>query len=56
MLARRPCSIDDISQGLNLHRNEVIKYIEELSAQGKIQSELQNNRLYYTAVSSKKSN
>ncbi|MBN1435959.1 MAG: radical SAM protein [Sedimentisphaerales bacterium] len=50
MIARRPCSIEDIAQGLNLHRNEVLKYIEELSTQGKIKSQLQNNRLYYTAA------
>ena len=26
----RPCSIDDISAGLGLHRNEVVKYVQEL--------------------------
>ena len=47
---RRPCSIEDIAAGLGLHRNEVIKYIEELSAEGKIKSKQQNQQLYYEAA------
>ena len=27
LLKRRPCSIEDISDGLNIHRNETIKYV-----------------------------
>ena len=30
MLERRPCSVDDIAGGLGIHRNEAIKYVEEL--------------------------
>jgi len=30
MLRRRPCSLDDIAEGLDLHRNEAVKYLEEL--------------------------
>jgi len=47
LLRRRPCSIEDIAQGLGLHRNEVVKYVEDLSSQGKIDTQVQNNRLYY---------
>jgi len=50
LLQRRPCSIEDIAAGLGLHRNEVIKYVEELSSAGKIEAMLQNQRLYYKAV------
>jgi wyosine [tRNA(Phe)-imidazoG37] synthetase (radical SAM superfamily) len=50
LLKRRPCSIDDIAAGLGLHRNEVVKYIEELSAEGKIKAKPQNQQLYYKAV------
>jgi wyosine [tRNA(Phe)-imidazoG37] synthetase (radical SAM superfamily) len=50
LLRRRPCSVEDITAGLGLHRNEVIKYVEELSTQGKIKKEMQNQKLYYTAV------
>lgn len=50
LLQRRPCSIQDIAAGLGLHRNEVLKYIEELSAEGKIEKKPQNRQLYYKAV------
>jgi len=50
LLQRRPCSVDDIAIGLGLHRNEVVKYIEELLSQGKIEAKQQNNRLYYMQV------
>jgi wyosine [tRNA(Phe)-imidazoG37] synthetase (radical SAM superfamily) len=49
LLQRRPCSIEDIAAGLGLHRNEVVKYIEELSAEGKIEAKPQNQQLYYKA-------
>ena len=54
LLRRRPCSIDDIAEGLGLHRNEVVKYVEDLSNQGRIQTEVQNNRLYYEIPTSHK--
>ena len=54
LLRRRPCSIEDIAQGLGLHRNEVVKYVEDLSRQGRIHTEMQNNQLFYTLLSSDK--
>ena len=48
LLRRRPCSIEDIAEGLGLHRNEVVKYVDELSHQGQIHSETQDDHLYYT--------
>ena len=50
LLQRRPCSVEDIAAGLGLHRNEVVKYIEELSSEGKIESKPQNQQLYYKAT------
>jgi wyosine [tRNA(Phe)-imidazoG37] synthetase (radical SAM superfamily) len=50
LLKRRPCSIEDIAAGLGLHRNEVVKYVEELSAEGKIEARPQNQQLYYKAL------
>ena len=50
MLKRRPCSVEDISAGLGIHRNEVVKYIEELLKQGKIKPEQQAQSLYYIAI------
>ena len=47
MLKRRPCSTEDISAGLGVHRNEVIKYVEELLSQGKIEPKQQGKHLYY---------
>jgi len=50
LLQRRPCSIEDIAAGLGLHRNEVIKYVEELSSEGKVEAKPQNQQLYYKAT------
>ena len=50
LLKRRPCSIEDISAGLGLHRNEVVKYLEELSSEGKIEAKPENQWLYYKVV------
>lgn len=50
LLKRRPCTVEDIASGLGLHRNEVLKYIEELSVQGKIERKQGPAQLYYKAV------
>ena len=50
-LKRRPCSVEDIAAGLGLHRNEVVKYLDELRSEGKIKVTTKHNRLYYKAVS-----
>ena len=50
LLKRRPCSVEDIAVGLSLHRNEVVKYVEELSSEGKIETKSQNQQLFYKAV------
>jgi wyosine [tRNA(Phe)-imidazoG37] synthetase (radical SAM superfamily) len=47
LLKRRPCSVEDIASGLGLHRNEVLKYIGELVAEGKIGTVTQNQKIYY---------
>ncbi len=47
MLRRRPCSIDDIAGGLDMHRNEVVKYIEELNAENLLEESLIAEKLYY---------
>ena len=50
LLQHRPCSVEDIASGLGLHRNEVVKYIEELLKEGKIEAKAQNQKLYYKAI------
>jgi wyosine [tRNA(Phe)-imidazoG37] synthetase (radical SAM superfamily) len=47
MLRRRPCSVDDIADGLGMHRNEAIKYIEELNAENLLEESLSAEKLYY---------
>ncbi len=49
LLKRRPCSVEDIAAGLGIHRNEVVKYIEELLTTGKIVTKPQGQKLYYVA-------
>lgn len=50
MLQRRPCSIEDIGHGLGMHRNEVVKHLEELRTQGQIESSMSGNKHYFRAV------
>jgi len=47
LLERRPCSLDDVAEGLGIHRNEAVKYIEELLASGSIEAVRSSNRVYY---------
>ena len=53
LLRRRSCTVDDIAEGLGIHRNEVIKYVTELTTEGKLIYELCNGRLYYKCRSKK---
>jgi wyosine [tRNA(Phe)-imidazoG37] synthetase (radical SAM superfamily) len=48
MIQRRPCSLEDIADGLGMHRNEVIKYIEELDANRWLEKLPSGGRLFYS--------
>jgi len=50
MLQRRPCSIDDITDGLGMHRNEVLKYVEDLSAAKQVEQARIEGKCLYRAV------
>ena len=50
LLRRRPCSIGDIADGLAMHRNEVIKYVEELNAEGLLDESLVGEVTYFKAA------
>lgn len=50
LLCRRPCSIDDIAGGLRMHRNEVLKSVEHLSADGLVKETHVGGKRYYQAV------
>lgn len=47
LLARRPCTLDDISYGLNLHKNKILKYIEPLVKNHTIEMVKRGSALYY---------
>ena len=49
LLLRRPCSIEDITDGLGMHRNEVVKYVEELTDRESLEQLFVNGKLYYKA-------
>ena len=48
MLERRPCTIEDIASGLNIHRNEAIKYVQELSARNQVKHSVSAGNTYYS--------
>ncbi len=47
MLERRPCSVEDIANGLGIHRNEVVKHLEELLAQCLIERKQVDDVTFY---------
>jgi len=47
LLARRPCSLDDISSGLKVHKNEILKYIEPLVKGHKLKMVKKGSEIYY---------
>jgi wyosine [tRNA(Phe)-imidazoG37] synthetase (radical SAM superfamily) len=50
LLSRRPCTLDDVSGGLNIHRNEALKYLEVLEARKMITSVKQGDQVYYESI------
>jgi wyosine [tRNA(Phe)-imidazoG37] synthetase (radical SAM superfamily) len=47
LLRRRPCSMEDIADGLGIHRNEAVKYVEDLAARGLAQALRRGKIVYY---------
>jgi wyosine [tRNA(Phe)-imidazoG37] synthetase (radical SAM superfamily) len=47
LLARRPCTLDDISSGLNVHRDEILKFIEPLVKEHIIETVKRDSVVYY---------
>ena len=50
LLRRRPCTVDDIAGGLGLHRNEVVKYVQELVDERLLSTSTSDGRVYYAAT------
>lgn len=53
LLARRPCSIDDIVVGLGIRKVEAIKWVESLAADGRIESVSTGEKTVYKLSRSK---
>ncbi|HOO46046.1 MAG TPA: radical SAM protein [Deltaproteobacteria bacterium] len=49
LLRRRPCTIDDISSGLNIHRNEAIKHVTALKEKDLIAMKRSKGTVLYVA-------
>ena len=49
-IARRPCTVNDVAAGLNIHHNEALKHLEMLVADGKAVTQTRGDQLYYAAV------
>ena len=47
LLARRPCTVEDIVSGLGIYRNEAIKYIDVLCRSDRIEYCIQNGNIFY---------
>ncbi len=51
LLRRRPCSLSDIADGLGMHRNEVVKYVEDLVQQGELTATSVGGQSFYKVSS-----
>ncbi len=49
-IARRPCTLNDLTQILGLHANEINKYLDVLEADRKIETEKQERGIFYRTV------
>ena len=47
LLACRPCRLEDVANGLDMHLNEAGKYVQHLLSEGRISQRLQDGRTYY---------
>jgi wyosine [tRNA(Phe)-imidazoG37] synthetase (radical SAM superfamily) len=49
MCRRRPCTLEQIADGLDLHRNEAVKYVTRLLDSDALRSQWQDGREYFVA-------
>jgi hypothetical protein len=47
LLRRRPCSLADVAQGLEVHPGEALKYLDDLRAEGAIDTTVSNGTVYF---------
>lgn len=49
-LGRRPATLDDLSATLGLHKNEIIKYLGQLTRSGKVERIAEKGKQYYVIL------
>lgn len=49
LLARRPCTVEQIANAFGMHRNEAAKYVGRLSREGQIQAQEKESGMVYLA-------
>lgn len=47
MLSRRPCTVDDITRGLSMHRNAALKYLDQMIARKQVEQVASAGKIYY---------
>ncbi len=50
ILSRRPCTLPDLSAVLGIHCLELIKHLEVLTQEKRVETATQNDKTYYHAV------
>jgi len=50
LLERRPCTLDDVSISLGIHRNEAVKHLNNLLKQSVITTEQMGDKLFYICL------
>ncbi len=50
LLRRRPCSIAGLANGLGIHRNEIVKYVEDLVTQEQLEKTVIDGEGYYSVT------
>jgi wyosine [tRNA(Phe)-imidazoG37] synthetase (radical SAM superfamily) len=50
LLARRPCTVDDVASGLGIHPGEALKLLRALAAANRVETRREEERTYYTAT------
>jgi len=49
-LRRRPATLKDLSATLGLHKNEIIKYLGQLTRSGKVERIAEKGKQYYVIL------
>jgi wyosine [tRNA(Phe)-imidazoG37] synthetase (radical SAM superfamily) len=47
LVSYRPCTVEDVSHGLGMHRNEALKYLQHLIAEEKISQEERDGVMFF---------